>query len=543
MISQMAQLRSADLLQVNALLAQGFALHQAGRLAEAEEIYERILAIDPDHADSRYLLSLIFHQRGDAAQAIHHIDLALDKNPDNILALNSRGVALNALKRFDAALASYDRAIALQPDFVEALLNRGDTLKELQRLDEALASVDRALAVQPDHAGAQCNRGYALIMLERFDEALANYDRALALRPDYADAYNNRGVTLLALKEFDAALRCHERALALQPDFPEAHCNEGFCRLLLGDFERGWAKHPWLWQTKQLKHAKRNFAEPPWTGSQDIAGKTVLLYAEHGLGDTIQFCRYAPGVAARGARVILEVQRPLRDLACSLVTHSPVAHSLADTLQVVPRGDTLPPFDMQCSLLGLPLACGTRLATIPSEAPYLHPSAPAVADWNARLPPRTRPRIGLAWSGDPTHQNDHNRSIALADLLPALQGSDATLVSVQRELRPADAAVLQDRNDIVHFGEALQDFSDTAALIANLDLVITVDTSVAHLAGALAKPVWVLLPFIPDWRWLLDRDDSPWYPTARLFRQDDSRRWDGAVARLRAALHRFMPRN
>jgi len=640
MISQMAQLRSADLLQVNALLAQGFALHQAGRLAEAEEVYGRILAIDPDHADSRYLLGLIFHQRGDAAQAIHHIDLALDKNPDNVLLLNSRGVALNALKRFDEALASYDRAIALQPDFVEALLNRGNTLKELQRLDEALASFDRALALQPDHAGAHYNRGVALHalerfgealvsydralalrpdyaealanrgvvlqelrrfgealasydralaalpdsaevhvrrgevlfelrrfsealvscdraltlspdspeahgnrgnalgMLERFDEALASYDRALALRPDYADAYANRGVTLLALKEFDAALRCLERALALQPDFPEAHCNEGFCRLLLGDFERGWAKHPWLWQTKQLKHAKRNFAEPPWTGSQDIAGKTVLLYAEHGLGDTIQFCRYAPEVAARGARVILEVQRPLHDLTRSLVTHR-----LGDTLQVVPRGDALPPFDMQCSLLGLPLACGTRLATIPSEVPYLHPSAPAVADWNARLPPRTRPRIGLAWSGDPTHQNDHNRSIALADLLAALQGSDATLVSVQREVRPADAAVLQHRSDIVHFGEALQDFSDTAALIANLDLVIAVDTSVAHLAGALAKPVWVLLPFIPDWRWLLDRDDSPWYPTARLFRQDDSRRWDGVVARLRAALHDFMPRN
>ena len=636
-ISEMAQLRAADLLQVNALLAQGFTLHQAGRLAEAEAVYGRILAIDPDHADGRYLLGLIFHQRGYPARAIHHIDLALDKNPDNILALNSRGVALNALQRFDEALASYDRAIALQPDFVEALLNRGDTLKELQRLDEALASVDRALAVQPDHAGAHysrgvalhalerfdealasydralalrpdyaealanrgvalrvlrrfdealasydralaalpdnaevharrgevlfelrrypealascdralalspdspeahCNRGNALSMLERFDEALASYDLAVALRPDYADAYNNRGVTLLALKEFDAALRCHERALALQPDFPEAHCNEGFCRLLLGDFERGWAKHPWLWETKQLKPAKRNFSEPPWTGSEDIAGKTVLLYAEHGLGDTIQFCRYVPGVAARGARVVLEVQRPLRDLTCSLV-----AHSLADTLQVVSRGDPLPPFDVQCSLLGLPLACGTRLATIPSEAPYLHPSAPALAHWNARLPPRTRPRIGLAWSGDPTHQNDHNRSIALVALLPALHGSDATFVSVQREVRPADAAVLLDRSDIVHFGEALQDFSDTAALIANLDLVIAVDTSVAHLAGALAKPVWVLLPFIPDWRWLLDRDDSPWYPTARLFRQDHSRRWEGVFARLRAALHDFV---
>jgi ADP-heptose:LPS heptosyltransferase len=211
-------------------------------------------------------------------------------------------------------------------------------------------------------------------------------------------------------------------------------------------------------------------------------------------------------------------------------------------VQVVSMGDAVPPFDMQCFFLSLPLAFGTRLATIPRETPYLFASAQAVANWNARLPPKTRPRIGLAWSGRPEHSNDQNRSIDLASFLSPLEGIDATFVSLQREVRAADAIVLQQRSDLIHFGDELKDFSDTAALVANLDLVISVDTSVAHLAGALGKPVWILLPFIPDWRWLLDRDNSPWYPTARLFRQDDSRQSGGAFGCLRAALDAFLHR-
>jgi ADP-heptose:LPS heptosyltransferase len=231
-----------------------------------------------------------------------------------------------------------------------------------------------------------------------------------------------------------------------------------------------------------------------------------------------------------GGRAILEVQRPLHDLM----------RTLPGAAQIVSKGDPLPDFDMHCPMLGLPLAFGTGLAAIPRETPYLYASA--VANWSARLPPKTRPRIGLAWSGRPEHNNDQNRSIDLASFLSPLQGIDATLVSLQREVRAADAVVLRERHDVIHFGEELKDFSDTAALAANMDLVISVDTSVAHLAGALAKPVWVLLPFIPDWRWLLDRDDNPWYPTARLFRQDDSRRWDSVFARLRAALDDFLHR-
>jgi tetratricopeptide (TPR) repeat protein len=699
----MAPPQPAEPSEVASLLMQALALHQAGRLAEAEKIYVQILAIDPDQFDARHLLGFVFHQRGDSAQALRYIDLALQKNPDNILALNNRGIALNALKRFDEALASYDRAIAVRLDFLEALMNRGNTLQELRRFDAALASFDRAIAVRPDHVDAYYNRantlhalkrfdealtsfdralalrpdsaaalanrgvtlhalarfeealasydaalalwpdsdavfanrgitlhalkrfeealasldralalrpdnaealasrGVTLHVLRRFDEALASYDRALELRPDSAEAHSNRGVTLFELRRyaealascdralalqpdfpealsgrgnalsmlkrfeeasanyhralalrpdyaeahtslgvnlhaqrrFDEALQCYERALAVRPDFAEAHYDGGLSRLLTGDFDRGWVEHEWWREVAHFKRAERNFAQPRWTGSPAIAGKTILLHAEQGFGDTIQFCRYAPRVAALGARVILEVQEALRDL---------IRRSLDGVAQVVAKGDTMPPFDLHCPFLSLPLAFGSRLETIPHETPYLRASAQAVATWGARLPRKTRPRIGLAWSGRPEHNNDLNRSIDLASFLSPLGGIDATLVSLQREVRAADAIVLRERSDLIHFGEELKDFSDTAALAANMDLVIAVDTSVAHLAGALAKPIWILLPFVPDWRWLLDRDDSPWYPTARLFRQDDSRRWDGVFARLRADLDDFLHR-
>jgi tetratricopeptide (TPR) repeat protein len=511
---------------VTARLAEALALHQAGRLAAAETIYNRILAHAPDHADALHWRGVIAHQRGDHAAAVRHIDLALKGNPDNVLALNNRGNALQALQRFDEALASYERALVLRPDFADAHCNRGNALQALLRFDEALASFARALALRPGYAEAHYNRGNALHALQRFEEALASFDRALALRPDYAEAHANRGIALHDLKRFDEALASYQRALALRPDYAEAHYSAALCCLLTGDLERGWDQHEWRWQTAQFEHGRRNFSQPQWDGSAAIAGKTVLLHAEQGFGDTIQFCRYLPLVVERGARVVLEVQRPLQDL---------MSHSFG-AAQVLSRGETLPDFDVHCSLLSLPRAFATRLETISSATPYLRVSPQAVTAWSARLPPRTRPRIGIAWAGRPTHKNDHNRSIALDALLSLLDGVDATWISLQRDVRAADAALLQNRDDIFHYGEELKTFADTAALVANLDLVISVDTSVAHLAGALAKPVWVLLPFIPDWRWLLDRDASLWYPTARLFRQDGERAWNGVLARVRAAL-------
>jgi tetratricopeptide (TPR) repeat protein len=649
--------------------ADGVKLHQAGQLAAAEQIYNRILATLPDHVDCLHLLGLISLQRGNHALAVEQIDTALTRDPDNVFALNNRGIALKQLKRldealasydralavrpdyaealsnrgnalqllrrFDEALASYDRAIALRPDYVEALLNRGNTLKELRHYDEALASYarvlaidpksaqahgncgavlheldrfdealascdqalalrpdlaelhairgnalcglkryeealisydralalrpaiaevhfnrgnalhelrrfedaltsyERALALRPDHVEAHYNRGNALHLLQRFEEALTSYQRALALRPDHAEAIANRGATLHDIKRYDEALESYQRALALRPDFADAHYNEAICRLLLGDFDRGWKKHEWRWQTAQLRNAKRNVPQPLWLGSEEIEGRTILLHAEQGLGDTIQFCRYVPLLAGRGARVILEVQRPLRELMTTL----------SGAVQVVSRGDPLPPFDLQCPLLSLPLAMATRLESIPSVAPYLAAGESKTRAWQKRLGADHKPRIGIVWAGSPrkelpgANRIDSQRSIAFDQLAPLLQLAECSFYSLQK----GDDAVRQLRascwrHAVVDWTDDLADFSDTAALMQNLDLIISVDTSVAHLAGALGKPFWLLNRYNTCWRWLADREDSPWYPTARLFRQDSSREWAPVIARVAAAL-------
>ena len=513
-----------------ALCHRGVTLHELKRFEEALASYDRALMLWPDYADALFNRGVTLNELKRFDEALTSYDRALTVRPDDADAHLNRGMTLHKLKRFEEALASYDRALTVRPDYAEAFSNRGNALHGLKRLEEAVASYDRALTLRPDYAEALYNRGLALRELQRFEEALASYDRALTLRPEYAEALLNRGITLqYELKRFEEALANYDRALTLRPDYAEAHFNEALCRMLIGDLNRGWEKHEWRWESKQVRNDKRNFAQPLWLGSNEITGKTILLHAEQGFGDTIQFCRYVPLVVERAARVILEVQKPLHEL----MSTQPGA------AQIVSRGDPLPDFDIHCPLLSLPLAFGTRLETIPSATPYLHASPQAAMSWNARLGPKSRPRIGLAWSGRPTHKNDHNRSVRLSSFLPLLD-FDATFVSLQREVRVNDATALQDRSDLLHFGDALENFSDTAGLISNLDLVISVDTSVAHLAGALAKPVWVLLPFIPDWRWLLDRNDSPWYPTARLFRQDDARAWDTVIARVHAALYELV---
>jgi hypothetical protein len=415
----------------------------------------------------------------------------------------------------------------VRPDYAEALRNRGVTLHELKRFDEALASYEQALAVRPDYAEALSNRGTSLHELKRFKDALASYDHALGVLPNYAEALHNRGVTLHELKRFDEALASYEQALAVRPDYTRAHFNEAICRLVIGDFDRGWEKFD-RYFNRYYQFRRPGVSNR--TALAVIAGKTILLHARLGFGDTIQFCRYVPLVAELAARVILEVQAPLHGLMSTL----------PGAAQIATRGDPLPDFDVQCLLESLPFVFGTRLETIPSATPYLRVSSQAIMNWNARLVgSRARPRIGLAWSGDPMNWNDHNRSMRLGSLLPLLELS-ATFVSLQKDVHAGDAAVLKARSDVLHFGDELKDFSDTAGLLSNLDLIISVDTSVVHLAGALAKPVWVMLPFIPDWRWLLDRDDSPWYPTARLFRQDDSRAWESVIVRVHAALQDFL---
>ena len=509
---------------------RGDALQALGRPAEALDSYDRALALSPGHAE-------VYSNRGGALQALGRLDEALDSydralelEPDLAEAHRSRGNTLRKLDRLDEALDSYDRALKLRPDFAEVYGMRGNVLQALTRFDEALDSYDRALELKPDHAEAYNNRGGALQALGRLEEALDSYDRALEFKPDYAQAHSNRGNALQGQKRLYDALESYGRALKFAPDLAEAHLNLSLCRLLMGDFERGWQGYEWRWRSAPVEKRFGKapvFAQPLWLGGQSLQGKTILLHGEQGLGDTLQFCRYATMVRDLGARVIMEVPGPL----------SALLNNLAGVAQLVETGRTLPEFDCHCPLLSLPLAFRTALSDLPSFDRYVASDPHKVAAWAAKLGERTRPRVGLVWSGSPVHDNDRNRSIALSDMVERLP-RQYQYVSLQKETRNADREALGARADILRFEGQLDDFADTAALCELMDVVVSVDTSVAHLAGALGKPVWILLPFMPDWRWLLDREDSPWYPSARLFRQDSIGDWSGALEKVRAALLR-----
>jgi Tfp pilus assembly protein PilF len=500
--------------------------------------------------------------------ALASYDRALAIQPDNAQTLTKRGTALRHLNRFNDALASFDRALLIKPDYPEALCDRGTVLLHCNLLDDALASYDRALAIQADYVRAICNRGTVLVALNCFDDALASYERALVIKPDYVEALSNRGNLLRYFNRIDDALASYALALAIQPDYADAHLNEGLCRLTIGDFDLGWQKYEWRWKKKHGINP-HNFSQPLWLGQESLQNKTILLHAEQGLGDTIQFCRYAQNVAALGATVILEVQPSLKTLL----------RNVAGVASIIAQGEKLPAFDVHCPLLSLPLAFHTDLNSIPFSqgssvntafhpayhlvyqniasallrlkrfvlatkipiAPltetgkYLTIDATRKAVWKNKLGLKTLPRVGLVWSGNLTHANDRNRSIPLPDFAQIINPK-AQFFSLQKELRAADKLLLNQRTDINFVGDDLKDFADTAALIDLMDLVITVDTSIAHLAGAMGKPVWILLPFNSDWRWLLDRNDSPWYPSARLFRQLALGNWHSVIATVKQEL-------
>ena len=515
---------SLDSASTDAAHKSGLLLLELKRYEEALARFDLLRQLAPDRADALYHIGFCLAALKQSDQAIALFQQSLKINPRQQSVHNSLGIALLDRYRSEEALTHFDAALKINPDFLSALANRGIALTNLRRLDEALAAFDRALAKSPEAAEILNNKANALKASGRCDEALACYDRAIALKPDYVDAFNNRGDCLDMMLRADEALASFQAALALNPDYSAAHWNIAVNRLRVGDFKTGWIEGEWRWKCEALHLGDREFGRPLWLGQQPIEGKTLLLHSDQGLGDALHFCRYAPLVAARGARVILEINPPLRELVSNL----------AGVSQVIGKGETLPDFDYHCSLGSLPLAFDTTLETIPCDIPYLAaPGAPG--DWPAKLGPKKRPCIGLVWSGNPDHANDHNRSIAL-ELLTPLLDTDAQFVSLQKDLRPGDDKILRRRSDVFDAGPDLKSFSDTARLLSELDLVISVDTSVAHLAGSLGRPVWVLLPYVPDWRWLLDRDDSPWYPTMRLFRQSATAEWPSVIARVKAAV-------
>ena len=383
----------------------------------------------------------------------------------------------------------------------------------------------RALALDPRHVDVLCNRGAALRNLGRYQEALVDYESALAVNPGHGAAHNNRGVALAALNRYAEAQEAYERALAINARDDRARFNRGLARLVRGDLAAGLADFEARWTGSDTQAGHRPMGTPQWTGREPIEGKTVLLHAEQGLGDSIQFARFVPRVAQRGATVILETHGSL----------GPLLEQMPGVSRVIARGDPIPPHDFHCPLMSLALAFGTTLATIPSEVPYLRAPTGHVERWRARLGPRARARVGLAWSGSTTLRNDRNRSIPLAELA-RLRALPFDFIALQKDVRASDEEALRAGPALATFGDELSDFRDTAALVELTDLVISVDTAVAHLAGAMAKPVWVLLPWSPDWRWMLDRTDSPWYPTARLWRQSRPADWQGVIARLASGL-------
>jgi hypothetical protein len=403
----------------------------------------------------------------------------------------------------------------------------------LKKFAEALTDTRRAQALDPTNAELCNNAGILLRAHGRDEEALEWFDRALALRPNFSDALHNKAVALTQIRRFHDAFAIYDGLKATDSNDVIAELGSAHLHMLTGNFEAGWTGREARWKIPPLSTTYPEVSQPLWLGDGAIEGKTILVAADEGFGDTIQFARYLPMLAERGAHVVFVVQDPLRLLLSSLPGISQCIPTSTMNSSAV---NALPAFDLHCPMMSLPLAFGTRLDTIPSPTSYLPlPAESRVQAWEDRLGRHDRLRVGLVWSGNPNHANDHNRSLPLRALAPIFD-ADATFVSLQKDPRPADKATLLERTDIVDLTVHLTDFTETAALITCLDLVITVDTSVAHLAAALGRPTWILLPHTPDYRWLLDRDDSPWYPTARLFRQTNTRDYGEVLDRVRDAL-------
>jgi tetratricopeptide (TPR) repeat protein len=502
------------------LQRQALSSFQQGHFDKAERLCAAILEYRGDDFDALHLLGFIHLQRGRNVEAIGFLTKAVRVNGTSTDALSNLGLALQNAGRFEEAIAQYRNALALVPRHPEILYNLGNAFLALDRITEALASYDEALAIDPSHVGARVNRGNTLLRFNRPADALAGYDSALALMPDHPQILTNRGHALRRLDRPEEALASLETALAKSPDFPEAHFEAALAHLTLGDFKAGWNAYEWRWKTGAFADKRRAFRQPLWLGNTPLSGKTILLHAEQGFGDTIQFIRYARLLKNSGASVLCEVQPELMPLLAPF-----------DGIDLVAKGAVLPHFDLHCPLLSLPLAFGTEPETIPAGIPYLSAPAARVAYWRDRLP-QGAPRAGFVCSGSRAHKNDANRSIAFSRFEQLFANLPFTCFSLQREMRDADREVLQRLPNLVDLGPELSDFAETAAVISLLDVVVSVDTAVAHLAGALGKPVVILLPHAADFRWMRDRDDTPWYPTAKLLRQAAFGDWDSAIGRL-----------
>ena len=480
--------------QVSFLLNKALESLRGSNLDSAELYLKQAIRLEAKNPHVLRLLGVIAGQRKECLAAIDYFNASLKILPKNPLTLSNLGNIYFELHDYKSALDAFDRAIKLDSKYEEAWYNKGNVLFEMGQYDDALLQHDRALQLKPNYCEALTNKGLALHELMRFNEAINHYDLALSLNPNHHEASWNKSLTLL----------------------------------LQGDLANGFPLYESRWKSNlaSATAGKRIFENPKWLGVESLQDKTILLYGEQGLGDFIQFSRYVKFVSKLGAKVILEVPSELAGIMANLKGVS----------NVVIRGDALPDFDYQCPLASLPYAFKTEIGNVPSSEAYIKfEDVFKNTNWENKLGPKNKPRIGLVWSGNPKHKNDRNRTLPLREILPYLP-DNFQYVSLQKEVRETDRATLEENSHILNIASDLVDFSDTAALINCLDLVISVDTSVAHLAGAMGKKAWVLLPYVPDWRWLLDRNDSPWYLSMRLFRQQSQANWAPVFDKIREFL-------
>jgi tetratricopeptide (TPR) repeat protein len=518
---------------------RGNTLKELGRVQEAVQSYSLALAIEPGNPQTLHNRAVAHYLLGQYAEALRDYDTLAALGKESAPDLVGRGAALVALGRYSEALAPLERATEHLPSEAEAHIQRGVALQNLERYAEAVESFDRALAIRPDVPAVLNNRAVALTHLGRMSEALSSLIRSLGLNGTNPDTHVNMGIVLKALGRHREAGHRFSSALAFRPEDPSARFGLAFLHLTLGEFDLGWPLYEARFYVPDLGNPPRNFNFPRWSGTEPLAGKTLLVHAEQGLGDVIQFCRYLPLLAERHASVVFEVMPSLKALLSTL----------PGQFRVIGRGEPLPPADYHSPLLSLPLAFNTRLATIPARVPYLAPEPERVARWMERLRNLSGLRVGIAWQGNPLlekHIWARGRSIPLSVFEPLTRSLGISLVSLQKgpgvdQLREASFAdrIVDLSDDLDRGGDA---FVDTAAVIAGLDLVVSSDTSIAHLAGALGRPVWTALALSPEWRWLLERRDNPWYPTMRLFRQSRSGDWSDVVSEIASALRELTTR-
>lgn len=479
-----------DSAEVNHDLAMGLA--EAERDDEAEKAYQEALRLKPDYVDAHVNYGVLLEKKGKYDEAVAQHREAIRLRPNSDLAYNNLGVVLAAQRKFPEAIAAYRQALARNPHSIEALNNIGNALRSEGEVDEAIVCLEQAIQRKPHYAEAHNNLAIALVQKGRLKDALAHYERALFLRPDY----------------------------------PEGHLNRALAQLVTGDFDNGWTEYEWRWRGKSL--TPRRFPQRRWNG-ESLLGRTILLYFEQGLGDTLQFVRYAALLKERGAKVILEIQKPLE----KILARCPGV----DQVVVNGSGDRLPPFDVHAPLLSLPGILGTTSESVPQQIPYLSANPELVEKWKERLGSEGF-KIGICWRGNPQHRGDRLRSIPLSQFEGLAKLPGVRLFSLQKDEGRDEIAALAERVPLTDLGPELNDFEDTAAIMRNLDLVISCDSSPVHLAGALGVPVWVAVPFAPDWRWLRDHEQTPWYPTMRLFRQPKPNEWDDVFSRLTDAVRR-----